>query len=414
MWLHAARMCHAGVPAAPRAVRQACMLAVRPVLACAQPRLRRPCVACLAGLQIGQPYSSSAAHKVASSFAELSLIPTLLEALQNAGFEKPTEIQSMAVPAIVSGGDFLLAAQTGSGKTLAYMLPLVHMLKQQEADDAYVRRPKRPKILVLGPTKELTEQITGVAKSLCHFAKFRAVCCNANNSAARQAKHLAAPVDMVVATPTRLLQHQHEGSLALGDVHWLVIDEADTMFDQGFGEEVTQVLDILKRKDPPAQVVLVSATMTRAVKRLADAQLPGLIRLEAAGFHKPTAGARQDFKVLPPGGDKLQLLLEVLQSDVRKRHKVLVFCKSVDSCRAVEHFCQDRDLPTVCYHGDMPIAARKESMAAFAGAAAESDVNAPSIMVATDLAARGLDFPGSIDHVVNFDFPTNAIDYLHR
>jgi superfamily II DNA/RNA helicase len=115
-------------------------------------------------------------------------------------------------------------------------------------------------------------------------------------------------------------------------------------------------------------VVLVSATMTKAVKRLADAQLPNLLRLEASGFHKPTAGARQEFRVMPPGGDKLTMLLELLQADVAKRRKVLVFCGSLDSCRAVEHSCADRDLPTVCYHGDMPIAARKESMALFAGA----------------------------------------------
>jgi superfamily II DNA/RNA helicase len=118
------------------------------------------------------------------------------------------------------------------------------------------------------------------------------------------------------------------------------------------------------------------------------------------------------------------------QGDVTKRRKVLVFCSSMDSCRAVEHSCQDRDLPTVCYHGDMPIDARRESMAAFAGAAAATAAGAAggaegggsssgsarpaSIMVATDLAARGLDFPGTIDHVINFDMPSNGIDYLHR
>lgn len=115
------------------------------------------------------------------------------------------------------------------------------------------------------------------------------------------------------------------------------------------------------------QVVLVSATMTKAVKRMADAALPNLLRIEAAGFHKPTAGARQEFRVLPPGGDKLQMLLELLQTDVQRQRKVLVFCGSMDSCRAVEHACQDNDLPTVCYHGEMPIQARKDSMAAFAG-----------------------------------------------
>lgn len=115
------------------------------------------------------------------------------------------------------------------------------------------------------------------------------------------------------------------------------------------------------------QVILVSATMTKAVKRLADTALPDLLRIEASNFHKPTAGAKQEFRVLPQGGDKLQMLLELLQADVRKQRRVLVFCGSMDSCRAVDHACQDSDLPTVCYHGEMPIHARKESMAAFAG-----------------------------------------------
>ncbi|WIA29127.1 hypothetical protein OEZ86_011638 [Tetradesmus obliquus] len=369
-------------------------------------------VACSAGLQIGKPYTAPADRPV--SFEEMGLIPTLMDALRAAGFSKPTEIQSMSVPAILSGGDFLLCSQTGSGKTMAYLLPVVHMLKQREQEEGYMRRAKRPKIVVLGPTKELTEQIASVAKSLCHHAKFRAVCCNANTGLSQQAQKMAGPVDMVVATPQRLLQHQAAGNVALGDVQWLVIDEADTMFDQGFGEDVTKLLGILQKKQPPVQVVLVSATMTKGVKRLADAQLPNLLRLEASGFHKPTAGARQEFRVLPPGGDKLTMLLELLQADLAKRRKVLVFCGSLDSCRAVEHTCADRDLPVVCYHGDMPIAARKESMALFAGSASAADADAPSIMVATDLAARGLDFPGSIDHVINFDFPSNAIDYLHR
>eukprot|EP00775_Hariotina_reticulata_P013702 gene13702-13824_t len=382
------------MPGHARVSRGVLNVAINPSLQSVRQPLRLD-VVCMAGLEIGKLYSTPAQGKAASSFEELPLMPKLVEALQAAALTKPTEIQAMAVPAIMSGADYLLASQTGSGKTLAYLLPLVHMLKQLEADtENFTRRPKRPKIVVLGPTKEL---ITSVAKSLCHYAKFRALGLTANTSVSEQAKKLTAPVDVVVATPTRFLQHQEAGNLTIGDVRWLVIDEADTMFDQGFGEEVTKVLSACKARSPPAQVVLVSATMTKAVKRLAEAQLPQLMRLEAAGFHKPTAGALQEFRVLPPGGDKMQMLMELLQGDVRKQRKVLVFCGSVDSCRAVEHHCQDQDLPTVCYHGDMPIAARKESMAAFA-----------------DLAARGLDFPGTIDHVINFDFPSNAIDYLHR
>jgi superfamily II DNA/RNA helicase len=135
----------------------------------------------------------------------------------------------------------------------------------------------------------------------------------------------------------------------------------------GFAAEVRQLVSILRSKDPPAQTVLVTATMSKAVKQLVTAFLPDLTRIEAAGFHKPVATARHEFRPLMPGGDKMQLLLEVLQSDVAKGRKVLVFCNSMDSCRAVEHTVRERDMPTVCYHGDMPISARKESMAQFAG-----------------------------------------------
>lgn len=140
----------------------------------------------------------------------------------------------------------------------------------------------------------------------------------------------------------------------------------------GFAAEVRQLVSILRSKDPPAQTVLVTATMSKAVKQLVTAFLPDLIRIEAAGFHKPVATARHEFRLLSPGGDKMQLLLEVLQSDVAKGRKVVVFCNSMNSCRAVEHTVRERDMPTVCYHGDMPISARKEAMAQFAGTGGRS------------------------------------------
>lgn len=116
---------------------------------------------------------------------------------------------------------------------------------------------------------------------------------------------------------------------------------------------------------------------------------------------------------VPRGTDKLDLLLQTLGADARRKHKTLVFCNTVASCRAVEHFCSEYDIPTVCYHGDMPIPQRKEAIANFAGANADQPSGQP-VMICTDLAARGLDFPGQVDHVVNFDFPRNPVDYLHR
>lgn len=152
-------------------------------------------------------------------------------------------------------------------------------------------------------------------------------------------------------------------------LHRLVVDEADTMLEagKGFAQEVRHFVNILRAKEPPAQTILVTATMSKAVKQLVTVFLPELQRIEAAGFHQAVSTARHDFRPLPAGQDKMQLLLEVLQSDVNKGRKTLVFCSSMDSCRAVEHTVRERDIPTVCYHGDMPIPLRKDAMARFAG-----------------------------------------------
>lgn len=128
-----------------------------------------------------------------------------------------------------------------------------------------------------------------------------------------QKKQLERPVDMVIATPTRLGQHLKADNVYLGEVQWLVIDEADTMFDQGFGAEVEHLLSALKSKPQPAQVILVSATMTKAVERLVKEHLPAVVKLQTASFHKAVAGCRHEFMTVPPGRDKVDLLIELIQ-----------------------------------------------------------------------------------------------------
>ncbi|MEW5302928.1 MAG: hypothetical protein WDW36_005665 [Sanguina aurantia] len=345
----------------------------------------------------------------------MGLNPDILNALDVLNVHEPTEIQTMSLPAIMKGGNYLLASHTGSGKTLGYLLPIIQMLKEEEGE-GFVPRPKRPRALILGPTKELTEQITGVAKALCHKAKFRALCLNSNRKVAEQKNALAGPMDVVIATPTRFLQHVAEGHVFFRDIRWLVIDEADTMFAQGWGEEVQRILEPLSSKPIPAQVVLVSATMTKAVKKLCTANIKDVMTLQTSTMHKAVAGSRHQFMTMPPGGDKLQQLGQILDIDSKRQRKALVFCNTMDSCRAVEHYCRDASIASVCYHGEMPIEARKASMATFAAAqpgSSDEDSLLP-IMIATDLAARGLDFPGQVDHVINFDFPTNPVDYIHR
>lgn len=346
------------------------------------------------------------------SFQDLGMGPPLMAALEAMGIAKPTEIQAMALPALAQQpGNYFLASHTGSGKTLSYLLPLVQLMKAEEAA-GFVPRPKRPRVLVLGPTKELTEQITRVAKGLCHHAKFRATCANAYESVAQQAKQLAGPMDVLVATPTRLLQHIREGNVAYRDVRWLVIDEADTVFSQGWGPEVAQILKPLREKPDPAHVLMVSATLTKPIQRAISELVPDTRELKTSSLHKAVGGSRHQFMAMPPGANKMQMLAEVLSADNRRAQKVLVFCNTVDSVRAVEHFCQEERLPCVCYHGEMPMETRQAAMATFSGASVEE--GGQPIMIASDLAARGLDFPGQVDHVINFDFPGSSVDYLHR
>lgn len=357
--------------------------------------------------------AKSSKAPASQSFKDLGISRELQDALASQQLVQPTEIQALAVPALLQKGDFQIASHTGSGKTLAYLLPLVQKLKQDEAA-GHVPAIKRPRALILAPTKELSEQITRVAKTLSHFAKFRGVGLNVHGMKEQKEK-LGSPVDLVVATPNKVLQHMKMNHVHLRDVKWLVIDEADTMFDRGFGEEVRQLLLTLKGKSTPVEVVLVSATMTKAVRRVVKEHLPGLKSIETSSLHKGVVGSRHGFSSVPPGGNKVDLLLEILEVEVRKNKKVLVFCNTMDSCRAVEHRCREQDIATVCYHGDMPLPQRKEAINMFAGHGQHQDDKAAvPVMVCTDLAARGLDFPFRVDHVINFDFPKTPIDYLHR
>ncbi|KAK9809038.1 hypothetical protein WJX72_008266 [[Myrmecia] bisecta] len=348
-----------------------------------------------------------------STFESLGLSASLLHAVAEHRLTSPTEIQAAAIPVILKGGDVLLASHTGSGKTLAYLLPLIKLLKEQEAQEGFVSRPKRPRAIVLGPTRELTDQILRVAKSLSHHVKFRSTCVNGGGTMGQQTDALANPLDIVIGTPQKVAQHAEKGHLYYGDVQLLVLDEADTMFDRGFGPEVKQVLQPLRSKSQPAHCILVSATLSKAVRQLLDKEFPGIQVVETKSLHKGVAGARHSFLPLPPEVNKLDLLAQVVEGEQRRGKRLMVFCNTLDSCRATEHFLQERAVPTVCYHGDVPLNDRRLAIERFACSELTSPSDQP-VLVCTDLAARGLDMPGRVDHVINFDFPLNPIDYIHR
>ena len=399
------------------------------------------------------------------SWTQLGLLTELVESVYGQQkLESPTPVQTMVIPELLQEPPVNLAflAATGSGKTLAYALPLLQTIKSQELfDKSFERRPKRPRVLILVPTRELAVQITAVVKLLCHTIKLSSVGVVGGEDYGIQRKALEKYVDVVVATPGRLVKHWKEGHVFLGELQHVVLDEMDTMLEQGFQQDLGTLLHpLLYKTDSPIpnqatvpgapRIILTSATMTKAVQKLVsnnakeddsnvtarrhhvktndditkDAKiiLPTMRVLKAPGLHRTVPRLRQVF-VDVGSIDKLTLLVDVVhnqggrgaavkKTDSDGRALTIVFCNTVQSARAAQHALAEAGLPSLAYHGDLNSAARSENLERFR-TAGEGDSTAAHILVCTDLAARGLDIP-EVDHVVMFDFPLNSLDYLHR
>lgn len=348
-----------------------------------------------------------------NSFGALGLEADIVSYLEEVNIHYPTVIQTRGIPPILSGVDVILGAATGSGKTLAYLLPIVQQLKQAEAmrseDDAPIRVRRRPRAIILLPTRELAEQVMGVARGLSHAVKFRVACAmggGGGDSSRRLRERLDnGPVDVLVATTGRLLQLLETREIDVRFATHVVIDEADTMFDEGFGPEVRRILlatGSALEKDPqliaagathPPEAVAAYAETFKRAKRI-DVDL-----------HLTPVGLEQRFLRVAPN-DKLVELSSLVQDDMRDARAIIVFCNTVESCRFTGHFLEESGVRVACAHGDMPPALRDEEWARFR----RGDV---VVLVATDMVGRGLD-QTTVDHVILFDFPPSAIDYVHR
>ncbi|KAL8487039.1 hypothetical protein ACS0TY_023653 [Phlomoides rotata] len=352
------------------------------------------------------------AAEMVSSFEELGLSEEVMGALGEMGITSPTEIQCIGIPALLNGDSVVLGSHTGSGKTLAYLLPLVQLLRRDEALHGMLMKPKRPRAVILCPTRELCEQVFRVSKCISHHARFRSTMVSGGGRLRPQEDSLNSPIDMIVGTPGRVLQHIEEGNIVYGDITYLVLDEADTMFDHGFGPDIRKFLQPLRnRASRPDglgfQTVLVTATMTKAVQKLVDEEFQGISHLRTSSLHKKIASARHDFIKLSGSENKLEALLQVLEPSLAKGNRVMVFCNTLNSSRAVDHYLSENQISAVNYHGEVPAEQRIKNLEKFKS----NDGDCPTL-VCTDLAARGLDL--DVDHVIMFDFPSNSIDYLHR
>lgn len=339
--------------------------------------------------------------KPVHSFLEASFPDYIVNTLQKQGFTNPTAIQAQGWPMAMSGRDMIGIAQTGSGKTMAYLLPAIVHINAQPP----VRRGDGPVALILAPTRELALQIQAEADKFCYAAQLRSTCLYGGAPKGPQSRALYNGVEICIATPGRLLDLLNEGRTNLRRITYLVMDEADRMLDMGFEPQIRKIVDQIR---PDRQTLMWSATWPREVQSLARDFLNDPIQVNI-GSLEISANERVTQKIIPCSGyDKMRMLVEELSSIMAgaEAGKVIIFVgKKITADEVADHLCRER-FPAVALHGDKTQSARDWVMKQF-------KTGHSAIMVATDVAARGLDVK-DINHVINFDMPKNIEDYVHR
>ena len=329
------------------------------------------------------------------TFQSLGLIEALLKAVRLQGYETPSPIQQKAIPPILEGLDVLASAQTGTGKTAGFTLPMLQLLSKNPVPH---RRPVRA--LVLTPTRELADQVYTNVKHYSKFLDLRAAVIFGGVNQNPQIKHLRNGVDILVATPGRLLDLENQGHLSLSKVEIFVLDEADRMLDMGFKRDIDKIRGLIPSK---RQNLMFSATFSREIKSLAQTILRSPTLVEATPENTTVeAIAQQVYRVAKE--KKTNLLIKLIQDGnwqqvlvfTRTKHGANNLCKKLESAR----------ISAMAIHGNKSQGARTKALAGFKN----KDIR---VLVATDIAARGLDIP-LLPHVVNYELPNIPEDYVHR
>ncbi|KIA81242.1 DEAD/DEAH box helicase [Chromobacterium amazonense] len=332
-------------------------------------------------------------------FSELGLSPEILRAIEEQGYSQPTPIQEKAIPLVLSGRDLLAAAQTGTGKTAAFMLPILERLKKfANTSVSPAMHPVRA--LVISPTRELADQIGENVKSYTKYLPLRATTVYGGVNMDPQTQELRRGVEILIATPGRLLDHIQQKSIQLNKVEVLVLDEADRMLDMGFIQDIRKIMGMLPKE---RQTLLFSATFAPEIKRLAADFMHAPQTVEVARQNATNDQVEQlVFQV--DNFKKRQLLAHLIRS--REMSQVIVFCKTKISADQLARDLKRDGLDAEAIHGDKTQGARLETLAGFK----EGKLR---VLVATDVAARGLDI-SELPYVVNFELPNSPEDYVHR
>jgi len=333
------------------------------------------------------------------TFESLGLAPTLLQALTESGYTTPTPIQAAAIPVALSGGDLMAGAQTGTGKTAAFTLPLLQkMLPSANTSTSPAKHPVRA--LILTPTRELAIQVEESVKAYAKHTLLRSLVVYGGTDIRTQTPHLKTGIEVLVATPGRLLDHIEQKSVNLNQVQMLVLDEADRMLDMGFMPDLKRILALLPKN---RQNLMFSATFSTEIKKLADEFLNNPQLIEVARSNATNENVTQKVYSVDQA-DKEQLLIQLLKESDTKQ--VIIFTKTKITASRLSRSLSKEGILADAIHGDKSQQERIKALDAFKAGTVMA-------LAATDVAARGLDI-SELPMVINYEIPSAPEDYVHR
>jgi len=338
-----------------------------------------------------------------TKFSDLALSPKILKAIDTAGYETPTPIQEGAIPSALEGRDVLGIAQTGTGKTASFTLPMIHMLARGRA------RARMPRSLVLCPTRELAAQVAENFDTYAQNVKLTKALLIGGVSFKEQDILIDRGVDVLIATPGRLLDHFERGKLLLTGVQIMVVDEADRMLDMGFIPDIERIFSLTPFT---RQTLFFSATMAPEIERITNTFLSNPVRVEVARQATASETITQEVVMMTPSRrdraakEKRELLRELITGEGEACSNAIVFCNRKVDVDIVAKSLKKHGFNASPIHGDLDQSQRTKTLDAFRGGELR-------LLVASDVAARGLDIP-AVSHVFNYDVPSHPEDYIHR
>jgi ATP-dependent RNA helicase RhlE len=329
------------------------------------------------------------------SFDKLGLSPELLKAVAKQGYTIPTPIQEQAIPLVLAGSDMLASAQTGTGKTASFTLPILHILSKTE-----IKGRRQPRALILTPTRELAAQVSNNLRSYAQFTNLRSTVIYGGVNQNPQVKALQQGQDIVIATPGRLLDLYNQRHLSLKSISMFVLDEADRMLDMGFLGDIQKIISLMPAQ---RQNLMFSATFSGEIKKLTKDILNNPATVDVSPPNSTVESISQmGYRV--DKSKKKDLLVHLIND--QNWNQALVFCRTKHGANNLSEKIDSLGITSVAIHGNKSQGARTKALADFKR-------NKVRILVATDIAARGLDIP-LLPHVVNFDLPNIPEDYVHR